>query len=97
MPVVMSFVFGKCNSDAVVGIFFSESKGWFPLDVNCGRGVKNSLFLYLVLCASAHIKLNRETKNFSRHASNLRLMETSLNSQSVDNLCIILSNTKLVL
>ena len=33
--------------------------------------MKNSLFLYLVLFA------HRETKNFSRYACNLRLMETS--------------------
>ena len=50
-------------------------KGWFPLGVDCGRGVENSLFLYLV---APSIKLNRETKNFSRHPCNLRLMETSL-------------------
>ena len=41
--------------------------------------MKNSSFLYLVLCAerarslAPRIKLNRETKNFSRNACNLRL------------------------
>ena len=56
-------------------------KGRF-LGANCRRSMKNSLFLYLVLCAqrsqsvAARIKL-REAKNFSRYACNLRLMETS--------------------
>ena len=29
----------------------NTTKGWFPLGVNYRRGVKHSLFLYLVLCA----------------------------------------------
>ena len=27
------------------------AEGWFPLGVDCRRGVKNSLILHLVLCA----------------------------------------------
>ena len=44
-------------------------KGWFPLGLNCRRSE-----------SAARIKLNRETKNFSRFACNLRLMEISLYS-----------------
>ena len=62
--------------------------GWFPLGVNCRRGVKNSLFLYLERCA--RISLNREIKNFSRYACNLRLMETSLYTDSYGR-CLLLS------
>ena len=46
--------------------------------------MKNSLFLYLVLCAElAHAKLNRKTKNFLSRPRNLRLMETSLNNNDL--------------
>ena len=58
--------------DLLLGWRNVENKDWFPLGVDCR--LRNSLFLYLVLCAC--IKLNRETKNFL--ACNLRLMETSL-------------------
>ena len=53
--------------------------------------MKNSLFLYLVLCARARarIKLNRETKNFSRYACNLHLMETTLHSK-LFSCCVVL-------
>ena len=40
-------------------------KAWFPLGVDRRRSVKNSLFLCLIL------------SRFSRHACDLRLMETS--------------------
>ena len=43
------------------------AKGWFPLGVDWGRSA-----------LAPRIKLNEETKNFSRYACNLRLMETSL-------------------
>ena len=63
-------------------MFGVQLQGWFPLGVDCRRGTKHFLFLYLVLCAeralAPHIKVNRETKNVSCHACNLRLMETSL-------------------
>ena len=49
-------------------------KGWLPLGVDCKHGAKKFCF------SIPRIKLNRETKNFSRHACNPRLMETSLNS-----------------
>ena len=54
---------------------FNAPQGWFPLGVDCRRSVKNSLLIISALAPG--IKLNRETKNFSRYACNLRLMETS--------------------
>ena len=52
---------------SVQRVFDELTKAWFPLGVDCRRRVKNSLFLYLVLCAE-RAKLNRETKNFSPYA-----------------------------
>ena len=46
--------------------YFLRYKGWFALGEDCRL-------------LAPRIKLNRETKNFSRYACNLRLMETSLN------------------
>ena len=31
--------------------FSNKIKDWFPLDVDCSCGAKNSLLLYFVLCA----------------------------------------------
>ena len=59
--------------NAITHVFFY---GWFPLGVICRRSVKNSLVSPFSFMRGA--KLNRETKNFSRYASNLRLMETSV-------------------
>ena len=46
----------------------------------------------------SRIKLNRETKNFSRHACNLRLMKTSLLTQSSNDchtfLCGVITRAK---
>ena len=58
-------------------------KGWFPLGVDCMRGAKNFLFLNYFYARSELaplIKLNREAKNFSCYACNLRLMEASLSA-----------------
>ena len=61
-----------------------NNKGWFPLGLDCRRGEKNSLFLYLALSAkrerSAHKTKWRNKKCFT-----LRLMETSLKSGSEDH------------
>ena len=58
---------------------FFRSLGLFPLGVDCRCCVKNS---FVSLFSAPRIKLNRETKNFSRYTCNLRLMETSLNVYS---------------
>ena len=86
----MNFII--CKTDyklmVIVKLSHNKSKGWFPFRVNCRRSVKSSLFLHLVLCAHTRVymytcthKPNRETINFSRHACNLCLMETSLKNQ----------------
>ena len=36
-----------------------DFKGWFPLGVDCRRGAKYSLFLYLVLCAERARSANK--------------------------------------
>ena len=42
---------GRIASYIHFGLRSALTKGWFPLGVDGRRGAKNSLFLYLVLCA----------------------------------------------
>ena len=62
----------QCNN--AVGVRDCEFKGWFPLGVDCR----------CQRACSAHI--TKETKNVSRCAGNLRLMETSLNARIISEL-----------
>ena len=62
-------------------MFLMITKGWFSLGVDCRRGAKSSLFLYLVLCALAP-RLQSTSK------------ENSLNTLALQtSLCLLIFRT----